>query len=98
MKYSIRGNLNKNDTSEVITLLNEYKLWKLKTSQSLNNDENEDFIFEVWLDTVEEKNSLFNALKPFVTESGELIDWHECTHDEEISLPCVIAEVYTRGE
>ena len=98
MKYSIRGNLNISDGSDVITLLNHYELWRLKTSQFITDNEQEIFSFEVWVNTIEEKNSLFDALKPFVDEYGELIDWHECAHDEEISLPCVITETYTRGE
>lgn len=94
MKYSIRGNLNITDGSDVIDLLNDYTLWRLVTSQNVNENDQDIFTFEVWLNTVEDKDSLFNSLKPFVDEFGELIDWHECTHDERVSLPCIIAETY----
>ena len=97
MKYSIRGKLNTNDGLEVITLINRYTLWRLITSNRINKEGQELFTFEVWLNTENDKNLLFNALKPFVNEVGKEIDWHECTHDEEIIQACVIAEIY-RGE
>ena len=86
------------DGSSIVAILNEYELWRLKTSQFITDNEQEVFSFEVWVNTIEEKNSLFDALKPSVDEYGESIDWHECTHDEGISSPCVIVEIYTRGE
>lgn len=86
------------DGSGVVDLINRYTLWRLVTSSHTNEAEQEIFTFEVWVNTVTDKDSLFNALKPFVDEYGELIDWHECTHDEVVSLPCVIAETYSGGE
>ena len=97
MKYSIRGKLNTNDSSEVITLINRFTLWRLITNNRINKEDQEIFTFEVWVNTENDKNSLFNALKPFVNEVGKEIDWHECTHDEEFIQACVIAEIY-RGE
>jgi len=94
MKYSVRGNLNMSDGANVVALLNEYELWRLETRQMVDDNERDIFSFEVWLNTVEGKGSLFDALKVFVDEYGEMIDWHECTHDEAVSLPCVIAETY----
>ena len=87
------------DGASVVALLNEYDI-QLPSEPIQHQDENEQdlFSFEVWVATVEEKDSLFSALKPFVDEYGELIDWHECTHDEAVSLPCVIAETYSGGE
>lgn len=89
MKYSIRGNMNLTDGSGIVDVLNKYTLWKLDTNQTADI-----FSFEAWVNTVEDKDALFNELKPFVDVSGEVIDWHECSHDEPISTPCVIAEEY----
>lgn len=89
MKYSIRGNLALADGSSVINILNDYSLWHLVTSQTTDS-----FIFEAWVNSVEEKDSLFEELKPIVDTNGESIDWHKCTHDEESPQPCVIAEEY----
>lgn len=97
MKYSIRGNLNMSDGSPVVALLNKYVLWRLETRQTADENEQDIFSFEVWLNTESEKDSLFNALKSYVDEYGEMIDWHECTHDKLIPNPCRIAETYVRG-
>lgn len=97
MKYSVRGNLTISDGSNVITLLNTYELWKL--DQELDKDKNGNtvFTFEAWVNSVEEKDSLFNQLKPFVDQYGESINWHECTHDETLTQPCTIIETYPAG-
>ena len=92
MKYSVRGNLNMSDGASVVTLLNTFTLWKLETKQSESK-----FRFEVWLNTIQEKSHLFEQVKMYVDSYGGLIDWHECTHDEDVSRPCVIAEIYTQG-
>lgn len=97
MKYSIRGILKLTDEQSAITLLNSYQLWKFKSSRSKDGKDETGFYFEVWLNSLSEKDSLFNDLKSLVNESWEFIDWHECTHDETVSTPCVIAETY-RGE
>lgn len=96
MKYSIRGNLSLTDGSSVVNVLNNYSLWRLITSQTVDENNKDLFIFEVWVNTSTDKNNLFNQLKPFVDQYGELIDWHECTHDEVTQSPCVISEVYRR--
>jgi hypothetical protein len=90
MKYSIRGNMLLSDGSAVVAVLNNYSLWRLITAQG------DTFSFEAWVNTQDEKNALFDDLKPFVDEFGEFIDWHECTHDEPIVQPCVISETYVR--
>lgn len=82
------------DGASAVALLNEYELWRLKTRQFIDRNEREIFSFEVWVNTVEEKDSLFDALKVYVDEFGEMIDWHECTHDEIVHAPCVIVETY----
>lgn len=93
LKYSIRGHLSLSDGSPVVAVLNTYNLWRLVTSQEKVGKE-DIFTFEVWLNTVIDKTSLFNELKVFVDDYGEKIDWHECTHDEEIPTSCVIIEEY----
>lgn len=90
MKYSIRGNLNTLDGSVVVSLINQYVLWRLVT------DQNDTFTFEVWLNTAADKNSLFESLKPHVDTNSGLIDWHYCTHDEPNPQPCTIAETYSK--
>ena len=94
MKYSIRGNLRLADGTGVNDVLNQYTLWRLITNQGVDEEGNDLFTFEVWVNTIEDKDSLFNELKPYVDQYGESIDWHECTHDEATTQPCVIAEVY----
>lgn len=95
MKYSIKGNLAISDGSGVVEILNKYNLWRLVTNNYKDAITNvEYFTFEAWVDTEAEKTNLFNELKPIVDVNGELINWHECTHDEEVQQPCVIAEEY----
>ena len=90
------------DGSNVITLLNEYNLWRLETYQMRGNKfipEEADkiyFKFEVWLNSEEERSTLFDELKSFVDQYGGVIDWHLCTHDEEYKTPCEIAEEYRK--
>lgn len=84
------------DGSNVVSLINNYTLWKLDTSQSVDELGIDIFTFEAWVNTISDKDNLFNELKPFVDQYGELIDWHECSHDEIISQPCVISEEYRR--
>lgn len=93
MKYSIRGNICCSDGSDIVTVINHYSLWRLLTSRGVNENAQEVFTFEAWVNTEGEKTALFNDLKGFVHE-GDVIDWHECTHDETVSQPCVIAEEY----
>lgn len=98
MKHSIRGKLSMADGSQVVGLLNSYTLWRLITGTTIDWDTKvEYFSFEVWLNTVEDKDSLFNSLKPYVDQFGEVIDYHPCSHDESISTPCVIEEEYRGG-
>jgi hypothetical protein len=98
MKYSIRGNLSLTDELIVIETINKYTLWKLDQGHTTNPmTEEQTYRFEVWVNTIEDKTSLFNELKPIVDEFGETIDWHECTHDELQPQPCVIAEEYVRA-
>lgn len=84
------------DGTNVVSLLNNYDLWRLITNQSVDELGNDIFTFEAWLNTLLDKDNLFNELKPFVDQYGEVIDWHECTHDEVNSQPCVIQEEYRR--
>jgi hypothetical protein len=90
MKYSIRGTLNTSDGSAVVSLINQYVLWRLVTNQS------DTFTFEAWVNTEADKNSLFAALKTHVDTNTGSIDWHQCTHDEPQPQPCSIAETYTK--
>lgn len=82
------------DGSNVVSLLNQYDLWRLITGQGTDETGADIFTFEVWLNDLADKDSLFPQLKPFVDQYGEVIDWHECTHDEPSPQPCVIAEEY----
>lgn len=52
--------------------------------------------YEIWVDTVEQKDILFNDLKTFVDENGGAVSWHECSHWEEVRSPCIIAEEYSK--
>lgn len=79
------------DGSNIVATINKYPLWRLITEEGI-----EYFIFEIWLNTEENKDHLFEELKAFVDEFGEQIDWHECTHDEVERTPCVISEKYTK--
>lgn len=102
MKYSIRGKLSTDDSEAVIELINKYKLWKLIPETikipSLDGEEYRDiFTFEVWLENIEDKDELLNNLKKFLHTSEDIVNWHECTHDESNSTPCTIAEEYRGG-
>lgn len=90
MKYSIRGNLPISDGSAIVSSINSYVLWRLITDQT------EEFVFEAWLNTSTDKDSLFAQLKPFVDQYTGVIDWHECTHDQVNPQPCTILEEYRR--
>lgn len=95
MKYSIRGNLAATvDDSSVVSLINQYELWRLISYRSVNRNKVECLTFEVWLNTAEDKSGLYDALKTFVDQYGGQINWHECTHDESESSPCEISEEY----
>lgn len=96
MKYSVRGNLATADNSAVVELVNKYQLWRLDPKKFKDENGQEIFTFEVWLNSESDKDSLFNGLKPFVETESDYIDWHECTHDEPEGQPCEIKEVYRR--
>lgn len=91
MKYSIIGNFHTQDESSLISVINQYYIYKLSPQK------NEDgFSFEVWLQNLNDKNSLFSQLKGKVDEFGGSISWHECSHEEINPKPCVIVESYTK--
>jgi hypothetical protein len=93
LKYSIRGNMNLADGTEIVNVLNNYSLWRLVTN-TFSDEVQDKFTFEAWVNTPGDKDDLFTDLKPFVDEYGEVVDWHECSHDEAVQTPCVIAEEY----
>ena len=98
MKYSIRGSIFVSDGTDIINVINKYNLWKLVTGNMKDDITNSDiFIFETWVATETDKTELFNELKSFVDTNSGNIDWHECSHDESNSYPCIITEVY-RGK
>lgn len=82
------------DGSNVVALLNTFTLWRLETKQAFNRQNKDIFTFEVWLNTAQEKTHLFEQPKLFVDAYDESINWHECTHDEFVSIPCVLVETY----
>lgn len=95
MKYSIRCSTFMSDGTEIIDVINEYKIWKLISSKGKSLITRDDtFNFEVWLNTLEDKNMLFNDLKIFIDSYGGDVNWHECKHDEDTREPCEIAEIY----
>jgi hypothetical protein len=96
LKYSIRGKLKTLEGIEIITLINKYSIWALKSNKDIDEKNNILFTFEVWLEYIQDKTQLFNELKPLVNQYGGLIDWHECSHDEipQNQIPCEIAEIY----
>lgn len=95
MKYSIRGNTFISDGLDIVIAINKYYIWRLISSSHKDMITNEEvFTFEVWLNNKENKDELFEELKFFIDNYGGYIDWHECTHDEEIQKPCVIIEEY----
>jgi hypothetical protein len=95
MKYSIEGNTFIEDESEIISVINKYRLWRLVSSDSINiTTKNISFEFEAWVNTEDDKANLFNELKIFIDNYGGWLRWHECTHDEKEQKPCVIIEEY----
>lgn len=98
MKYSIGGSIFTSDETGIVDVINNYKLWRLTVANERDSVTNLNiFNFEAWVNTELDKNSLFADLKAIIDNNNGQINWHECTHDEEISTPCVIAEEY-RGE
>lgn len=98
MKYSIRGSLQPSKSSAVVSLINTYTLWRLFTDNIISRETKEQkFIFEAWVNSEADKTKLFNSLRDYINQSGENISWHECTHDENIPLPCEILETYEGG-
>lgn len=95
MKYSISGSTFMNDGTDVINVINKYRLWKLKSSNTKSNII-KDFVFEfeAWVNSEEDKNMMFNELKQFVDTYGGSLSWHECRHDEDTNKSCVMSEVY----
>ena len=96
MQYSIRGNILLENKNLVNVIIMDYTV-----SIGYNTDlENKIVLyeFEVWVNTLEEKNSVFNSLKKILSNPNEWIDWHECYHNENINSPCVISEKYTIGD
>ncbi|WP_256761395.1 hypothetical protein [Cohnella sp. WQ 127256] len=94
MRYSIRGSIRTRDGSSIVSDINRFVLWRLVTINAVDQSEYPIFTFEAWVNSIADKDALFNVLKLHVdTLTGE-IDWHECNHDELISKPCVIIETY----
>lgn len=91
MKYSVRGSIATIDGSGVVSVINQYVLWRLVTNAG------DSFMFEAWVNTETDKTALFNTLKTFVNAYTGEIDWHMCSHDESTTTPCVISETYTGG-
>lgn len=97
MKYVVRGNFVINDQQDILDIIQKYPLWKPLVENTYTDDEGlEWYSFESLLNAEEDKTSLFEELKTFVTYTGEWIDWHECTHDENIPKPCMIKEDYRK--
>jgi hypothetical protein len=93
MKYSVRGeipNLSDAADANLLVIINNYFLYQLVTKVVSGTR-----TFEAWVNYLPDKNGLFNDLKFFVDQCGGWIDWHECSHDEAVSQPCVISETYT---
>lgn len=82
------------DGQNVVAVLNSYDLWRLITNETTDENGQAVFTFEAWINTITDKDALFNELMPFVDQFGEVISWHECSHDEATQQPCVIAEEY----
>jgi hypothetical protein len=90
VKYAVRGSFSPEKQEEVTNIITNYPLWRPFTPIM-----DELFSFEVFLNALGDKNNLFEDLKMLV-QTGEFIDWHECTHDENIPKPCIITEEYRK--
>lgn len=97
MRYSVRGAIPIDDSQSLVAAINSYQLWRLITALEVDEELGDAFTFEAWVNSEDDKTSLFNQLKPFVNTHGGWIDWHVCTHDELTRRPCAIAETYTQG-
>lgn len=98
MKYSIRGSSELHYEDSIVQIINQYPLWRLITKQSKHILTGlVSFTYEAWLNTEADKDRLFNEIKLFVEQSKGTVSWHECSHDELSSSPCVIAEEYTKS-
>lgn len=98
IKYSLRGSLGTSDAASVEAVLTHYPTSHYAVNASIDESGNNLFSFEVWVESEADKDALFEQLKPLVDQYGELIDWHECSHDVMYAArPCVISETYVRG-
>jgi|GEM_PF-5565392 len=93
MKYSIRGQIKVANGDAIIAVINDYQLWRLVSDSIIDETEASLFVFEAWVNTDADKTRLFDDLKPFVdANSGSYINWHLCSHDEQVTKPCEIIE------
>jgi hypothetical protein len=102
MKYSIIGNLNgilpdSTEEQEVIDKVNTYDpIWRFKPNTYENEEGLSIMTFEIWLETIENRDDCFADMKTFVDTHTGGTSWHECTHDKPTQQPCVIIEEYRR--
>lgn len=95
MKYSVKGSLRTTDASVLMATLGKYTS-DISSSQHTDPEGHAVLIFEAWVASTEDKTAMFEDLKPLVDMFGEAINWHECSHEETVSRPCVIRETYSR--
>lgn len=106
MYYHIRVTLKTEDETELNTFIqqvktrakNQGKLALIRKFDKVKYQEPDGtwvLFAEAWLDVTltEERATIYNKFKTFVTNNGGSVDWHECSHGEE-NKPCVIQESY----
>ncbi|MFD2117240.1 hypothetical protein ACFSTH_13225 [Paenibacillus yanchengensis] len=94
MQYSIRGHIQSVNTNDIISVINQYQLWRLVTQSKVDDT----FSFEVWVGNLQDKSALFNDFKRIVDSYGGWVDWHECDHHSGVTGPCVVQESYSVGD
>lgn len=95
MRYSISGTTT--DRTDIRELnITSRMIENIEDTYKIIEFGNGEVSFEIWVDTVEQKDILFDDLKLFIDENGGVVKWHECSHWDDVKTPCVIAEAYPR--
>ncbi|PLR93179.1 hypothetical protein [Bacillus sp. T33-2] len=101
MKKSIRGNIKaktQEDRDAIVQDINKYTLWRLDTSESIDETTGESvFNFEAWVNSESDETKLWSDMKRHCDKHKGKLDRHNCNHDEEHKTPCVIDEEYKTG-
>lgn len=101
MLYSIMGYVLASKQESLHNILNMVTVHQqeiIEVTLGYNGENQDEEIvslhFEILVASEEDKNIVYNGIKDIITLMIEEVSWHECTHDEPVPQPCIIAERY----